>query len=66
VLSPVIVLDGDVVGSWTRKTTKAGVAIVATPFRALSSTERRAVDHAVEGYGRFANAAASITWQPQS
>lgn len=66
VLSPVIVLDGRVVATWTRKTTKTGVAIAATAFREVTPAQRRAVDAAVDRYGRFANAPATITWRRQS
>jgi hypothetical protein len=52
VLSPVIVVDGTVIGTWTRK----GTTIHARPFRKITAAQQRLVDAAIERYGRFIDA----------
>jgi hypothetical protein len=50
---PTIVSNGRVVGTWKRVLKKKSLAIIASPFRALTKTEKRSCDVAAERYGRF-------------
>jgi len=53
VLSPVIVVRGEVVGTWQRTIKKDTVTVRPTLFRALDRADREAVAQAVERYARF-------------
>jgi hypothetical protein len=54
VLSPVIAIDGQIVATWTRKTTGKDVVVHAKPFRPLSASAWRSVDAQIARYGSFA------------
>lgn len=58
VLSPVIAIDGEIVATWTRKTTKTGIAITARAF-----TKKQRIDAALQRYAAFANAKVTLAWQ---
>ena len=62
ILSNVIVLDGQVAGTWTRTLTKNTVFVVLSPFTALSTAETYAVTSAAEQYGTFLNLTVNITF----
>jgi hypothetical protein len=53
VLSPVIVADGRVVGTWKRAFEKDGVRLTPGPFRKFDATETRAFDEAAGRYRKF-------------
>jgi hypothetical protein len=53
VLSPVILLDGRIAGTWKRASTPEGVSLEVRPFRKLSRDEHGLVARAAERYGRF-------------
>jgi hypothetical protein len=53
IFSPTIVVDGQVVGTWTRRLEKGGVVVVPRLLAKLGGLETRAVAAAVERYGRF-------------
>jgi hypothetical protein len=53
IFRPTILLDGRIVGTWTRRLTGAGVAIALTPFARLTGERRRAVAAAADRYARF-------------
>lgn len=59
-LAWVIVLDGRIVGTWRRVLRRDGVRVDATPFVPLSSRDRKALDAAVERYGRHLGLEASL------
>lgn len=53
VFSPTIVLNGKVVGTWTRTRSNAGVVIAPSFFVSSGEPERRAIVAAAKRYGRF-------------
>jgi hypothetical protein len=55
ILSPVIVADGQVVGSWQRTLKSNAVAITPSPFKKFNAAEARAFDQAASRYRKFLN-----------
>lgn len=53
IFSPVIVLDGRIVGTWKRSFKQHTVIMTAQPFSPLSETERHALEAAARRYGKF-------------
>ena len=60
IFSPTIVLNGRIVGTWTRRLTNDAVTMALTPFGRLTGERRRAVSAAADGYGRFIGRRARI------
>lgn len=58
----VIVLDGQVVGTWRRDLKAKTVEVTLHPFRRLSPKEKRAVLDAVDRYGAFVGLSPQTTW----
>jgi hypothetical protein len=56
VFYPVIVVDGQVVGTWKRTLKKDALAITPTPFAKLKRAETRAISEAAGRYGKFLGA----------
>ena len=52
-LTAIIVVDGQVVGTWKRALKKAGVLVTTDIFRALTTTETQAVAAAIDQYAAF-------------
>jgi len=52
-ISPTIVVDGQIVGTWKRTFTKDAVVITLSPFTLLSEAQNQAVAAAAERYRRF-------------
>jgi hypothetical protein len=52
-LTHVIVIGGQVAGTWKRTLTAGRVVVSTTPFRRLTRAEKRAVAEAAEPYGAF-------------
>ena len=52
-VTSVLVLDGRIAGTWKRVIGKAGVQILARPFRKLRRAEVEAVEEAASGYAAF-------------
>ena len=50
---PIIVLGGQVAGTWKRELKKDSVVITLSPFKPLKKKEREAVAAAAEQYGSF-------------
>ena len=50
---PIVVFDGQVVGTWTRAFKKRSVVITLSPYVPLKKRERQAVAEAAERYGDF-------------
>jgi hypothetical protein len=61
IFSPIIVLDGRIVGTWGRTQKKDKVAITTQLFQRLSGAEREALTEAAEEYGRFRNVPISLS-----
>ena len=53
VFRPIVVIDGQIVGTWKRTLKKYTVAIVPSPFAALGGAEEHALAVAAERYARF-------------
>ena len=49
----IIVINGQVVGTWKRTINKSAVAIELSPFTPLTKIEKQAVDSAMDRYGAF-------------
>lgn len=54
-LSPTVVMDGQVVGTWKRTFVRGAVVIAFHPFRALTTSESRALTAAASRYGDFSD-----------
>lgn len=52
-IKPIIVIDGQVVGTWRRAIRRNGIAITTTPFFRLSRKHQGQLDEAAERYARF-------------
>jgi len=59
-LSPAIVVEGRVVGTWKRTFRKDTVVITVSLFASLSEAQNRALDAAVERYSRFVGMPATV------
>ena len=59
----VIVLNGQVVGSWKRTFKKETVAIELRPIIKLTKNEKEAVELASEKFGDFLGMLSTITWK---
>ena len=53
ILKPAVVIDGQVVGTWTRALGKGTVSVATSAFARLSSSQAEAVDRAADGYVAF-------------
>jgi hypothetical protein len=53
VFRPIIVIDGQVVGTWKRALKKGSVIITADPFKSLTTAENQALLRAANQYGAF-------------
>lgn len=53
IFKPIIVINGQVVGTWQRAIKKSKVIITPSPFDALSSAEKKAVEDAAQRFGEF-------------
>jgi hypothetical protein len=59
-LTYVIVIDGQIVGSWRRMLDKDTVTIELNPFKRLTKAEQRAIMIAAQRYGEFLNRAVKL------
>ncbi len=50
---PVVVADGEVVGTWKRRHEKDKVAVTVTPFTKLGGERVEGVEEAAKRYGDF-------------
>jgi len=55
VFANIVVVDGQLVGTWKRIFEGAAVVVELTPLASFSKSERKAVDVAAEKYGSFLN-----------
>jgi hypothetical protein len=60
IFSPTIVLDGRIVGTWTRRLTRDAVAIGLQPFAPLTGARLRAVTAAADRYRQFIRRPADV------
>lgn len=61
VFKPIVVLDGRVVGTWTRTADRTGTHITIAPFGRVNAEKRHLVEGAAARYGRFIGAHAQVT-----
>jgi Winged helix DNA-binding domain len=59
-LNYVIVVSGQIVGTWRRALSEETVVIETNLFRPLTQTEHRAVTSAADQYGRFVGLAVKL------
>jgi hypothetical protein len=59
-LSPVVEIDGKIVGTWSRQRTKGKVLLRLTPFTRIAATSRRAIALAAKRYGEFLGVPATL------
>jgi hypothetical protein len=52
-VSPTLVVDGRIAGTWRRTLGRGGVSVELLPFARLAASERRALDAAAGRYARF-------------
>jgi hypothetical protein len=60
IFSPIIVVDGQIVGTWNRTLKKDTVVIKLSPFAKLKEAETRALTEAAERYAEFLNTPAVL------
>jgi hypothetical protein len=61
IFNPILVIDGQVVGTWKRTLKKQGeVVVTPTPFAPLSKAEKRALTLAARRYGAFLGLEAAL------
>jgi hypothetical protein len=60
IFAPIIVINGQVIGTWKRAFKKNSVAITLSPFAKLRKTDMPAIEEAAERYGEFLNSAVEI------
>lgn len=53
IFNPIVVIDGQVRGTWKRTTVRDKVTIRVTAFDRLSAAQREAIDRAAVRYGKF-------------
>lgn len=59
---PIVVIDGEVVGTWSRKaTTTKKVAVSVAPFRSLTRAETASLDAPLTAYGSFLGLTPELT-----
>ena len=61
-LTAVVIVDGQIVGSWRRTLAKEAATIEISPFRRLTKAEQHAVAAAAQRYGEFLEKPIAITW----
>jgi hypothetical protein len=60
IFSPVVILAGQVAGTWKRTLKRTAVNLSITAFRPLSKAETLAVSAAAQRYGKFLNTAVEL------
>lgn len=59
--SPIVVIDGQVVGTWKRALKKKTLALTVSPFAPLNKASKQAIEAAAEPYGRFMGAPVALS-----
>jgi hypothetical protein len=63
IFKPVIVVRGQVAGTWKRTPRKGGIALSATTFVELTQADRDAVDAAAQRYAGFLGTTAGVAYR---
>ncbi|MBB6096139.1 hypothetical protein HNQ60_005030 [Povalibacter uvarum] len=58
-----ILIDGMIVGSWTRQLRRDGVEIEAIPFGKFSRAQKDSIEEAAERYGKFVRATPKVRYR---
>lgn len=53
VFKPIVVINGEIVGTWSRKATTTRVSITVEPFTRISAANMRGLSRVARGYGEF-------------
>jgi len=61
-LSPSVVADGRIVGTWRRSIGRDAVTVAVSPFARLTASEREAIRTAAGRYGRFLDGAVRVSF----
>jgi hypothetical protein len=62
----IIVIDGQIRGTWKRTLKRKSVEVEMSPFRALKKTEAKAVLQEMERYAKFLDLPCTMTWNESS
>jgi len=65
VLSPVVVVNGQAIGTWKRTLGKGKAIITPTFFKRVGPKERRAIEAAAQRYGQFIGVTAQLQQSPR-
>lgn len=60
VFKPMVVVDGEIVGTWSRKATAKAVTVTVEPFTRITAAAKRRLAGPVEDYGRFLGREATL------
>ncbi|BDD81923.1 hypothetical protein TPB0596_16860 [Tsukamurella pulmonis] len=60
VFKPMVVVDGEIVGVWSRKATTKAVTVTLEPFTTITSATRRRLAAPVRAYGNFLGVDATL------
>ncbi|MBS4101016.1 winged helix DNA-binding domain-containing protein [Tsukamurella paurometabola] len=60
VFKPIVVVDGEIVGTWSRKATAKTVTVTIEPFTRITAATKRRLEGPVRDYGRFLGTAAVL------
>jgi hypothetical protein len=63
-LSPAVLLDGRIVGTWKRKLEKKSAVVSTTLSRAFDRAESKALRDAVDSYGDYLKLPARLSSDP--
>jgi len=58
----IIVIDGQIKGTWKRTIRKNSVIVEINPFRTLKKAEKKEVTRAAEGYAKFLGLPCTLAW----
>lgn len=50
---PIVVIDGEIVGTWSRRVSATGVTVTVEPFTTIGAADRRRLAAPVRDYGTF-------------
>ncbi len=53
--APIIVINGQIVGTWRKKASKKGIEISTHPFTTFSPAEKKAIDKAIKETSKYLN-----------
>lgn len=60
IFQPLVLVNGQIAGTWKRKVTKNGITVAIMPFRNFSQRQISLIKEEVERYGRFLEKSANL------